>query len=386
MAAPIPFRVVPSVEPCPLSSRQVQREFRALLDVGWKLRPLGTARKRPRQLLDKGYVPRARIDLFDSTFYLTGLRQNDDLRFFVAYVVQGREGRPGAIHPRVFYKDVSLVWRSASHFARSEDENWIGKGDVRPFLQDGREMVVSAEETTDLPLEIQTALETLCRQAKRIPHDEVAVELVLRRAPDDRIEPYRDFTGPRRRAMADPRNRLNRGRPIARFTRSGDPTSLVFTPGFEPDFSEGILEVAEGTSRLYGGTLRRYRIVSRNRKVQYLFFAGPRQVWIGSCQATTTELMSYGVRTVDVLFDDELLLPGYEYHFIDEYADPPELVSQIPEGFVGPTSEVDASRADASPWLDRVPVLREFRRAVLGEKPPRRLAAADTAARTARAG
>ena len=55
-------------------------------------------------------------------------------------------------------------------------------------------------------------------------------------------------------------------------------------------------------------------------------------------------------------------------HFVDEDGDPPELISQIPKGFAGPPSEVDASRCDASPWLDRVPVIRAFRRQVLGPR------------------
>ena len=48
----------------------------------------------------------------------------------------------------------------------------------------------------------------------------------------------------------------------------------------------------------------------------------------------------------------------YEYHYLDETEDPPQFVSQIPEGFAGPQSEIDAYRADASPWLERLPVVR----------------------------
>ena len=362
--AVIESRVVPSVAPSELSPRQVAREFRGLLEAGAKLEPAGAARRRPRPLLER-YPPRHKIELLDVTYYLSDPRQNEDIRFFVAYVVLGPLARARRIHPRLFYKDVSLTWRSASHYARSEHENWIGKGDVKTVVQDGGELVESNELTTDLPLEIQTALETCLRRARRVPRDEMAVRLVLRRAPDHRIEPYRDFTEPRRRAAANPRNRVNGGRPIVHFTRKNDPASLRFARGYEPDFADGIVEASEGTSRLYGGRLRRFRIVSRNRKVQYLFMAGPRQAWIASCQPTTTEIMSYGVRTLDVAVDDDLLLPGYEYHYLDEGEDPPALHSQIPPGFAGAPSEVDPSRADASPWLDRVPVIQELRRKVL---------------------
>ena len=93
--------------------------------------------------------------------------------------------------------------------------------------------------------------------------------------------------------------------------------------------------------------------------------AGPRQVWIIPDQATTTQLSSYGVRTIDVVADDDLFLPGYEYHGGENG----ELgADQIPEGFAGEISELDPSRADASPWLDRLPVVREFRRRVLGRR------------------
>jgi hypothetical protein len=43
------------------------------------------------------------------------------------------------------------------------------------------------------------------------------------------------------------------------------------------------------------------------------------------------------------------------------------LVSQIPPGFVGPINPNDPSRASASPWLEQMPVVREFRRKVLGQ-------------------
>jgi hypothetical protein len=67
------------------------------------------------------------------------------------------------------------------------------------------------------------------------------------------------------------------------------------------------------------------------------------------------------VRTIDVEADDDLFVPGYEYHFVDETVNPPRLHSQIPEGFAGAASTVDPSRADASAWLERLPVIREFR-------------------------
>jgi hypothetical protein len=134
--------------------------------------------------------------------------------------------------------------------------------------------------------------------------------------------------------------------------------------GYEPDFG-AVIEVVDSVSKLYGGALQRFRILSRNRKIQYLFFAGPRHVWIIPPQATTTELTSYGLRSIDVIADEDMCLPGFEYHFLDETEDPPVFVSQIPDGYAGPVSDVDDSRADASRWLDRLPVVEAFRKKIL---------------------
>jgi len=378
MAGPIPTRIVPSVRPDPLTPQRVGREFRALLDSGVPLVVPGSARRAPRRLLALGYTPKYRLRLFDTVFYLTRPRQNYYLRFFVAYVVQPVPGRRRrAAYARIFYKDAALVWRSGSHVGLLDGAFWIGKGDTYVVLDATTETTYSREETTDLPFEIQGALEDLNRQPGRIAYDEAVLELVLRRVPRGRVEPYRDFTAPRRRAQADPRNLVNGGRPVAWFARPGDPTSLRFARGYQPDFEGGILERGRFTSRLYGGVVRRFRILSRNRRIQYLFFAAPRVSWIIPPQALTTELSSYGVRTVDVRADEDLFVPGLEYHFLDDRWDPPELYSQIPAGYAGAPSPVDAARADASPWLDRLPVIQEFERKVLRRKPrvPRRRSA-----------
>jgi hypothetical protein len=360
--------VVPSSFPSDDTPRQVAREFRRLLEDGVKLRPAGTARKDPERAL-RAYHPRYKIDLESTHYYLTEVRQNTDLRFFVAYV---RLGRQRSLYPRLFYKDVSLIWRSASHFVRSANENWIGKGELRTEIIDGEEMDCSAEETTDLPLEIQTALETLLLRAATIRTDHVAVERILRRGPDDRIGAYADFTTPREKARSEPRNLVNGGRSVARFTRPGDPASLVIKRGYEPDFRDGIVERSASKSRLYGGRLRRFRIVSTNRRIQYLFMAAPRQVWIIPPQVTSTLITSYGVRALDVITDEDLCVPGYEFHYLDTSEDPPEMVSQIPPGYVGKPSPLDPDRCNASAWIDRLPVVEEFCRVVLGRRRRRR--------------
>jgi hypothetical protein len=350
-------------KPSALTPRQVLREFLDLTVGGSRIRCVGAAKRNPKRLLTLGYAPRSKIELFGVSYYLCEVRKNVDLRFMVGYVAihEGRARRPN-VYARIFYKDGSLLWRSASHYAKSARENWIGKGDVKYEIEDGDEYCYSAEHTTDLPLEMQAAMEEVAQRTVNVRVDVRAVSLVVRRSSDTRLVAYRDFTEPRRRAARTKANLVNGGRPIARFTRKNDPTSLVFVRGFEPDFSmRGLLDVSTSYSRLYGGRVRRYRIASRNRKMQYLFCAARHLVWIGYPQAFTTTLSRYGVRTIDVAVPDDLVVPAMEYHYL-ESEDPPVWMSQIPEGYAGPVSPHDPWRADASAWLNKLPVISDFRR------------------------
>jgi len=344
--------IVTGVVPEALSRAQVARRFQGLLAAGARLRSAGTARHEPESLLRNGRLPRHEIRLFDTTFFLTNSRYNEALGFLVAYVAQPAPGgRVPDIYPRIFYKDSSLVWRVASHFVHDHAEYWIGKGAVRVERRGSDEYLTSAEETTNLPFELQEALDVVSRRAKR-RRDNRAIELVLREGPSGRIAPYADFTLPRNRAAAG--ERVNGGRRVARFERKNDPSSLVFARGFAPDFADGVLEVAVSVSRFYGGELRKFRVLSQNRRIQYLFMASPTHAWLNPPQTLTSELSTFGVRTLDVHADEDLFVPGYEYH---EPGD-----SQIPDGFAGDPHPKDPHRADASAWLDALPVIREFRR------------------------
>jgi len=351
-----------------LPTRAVEREFRALLADGARIVCAGEAKSDPAVLLARGYTPKHKLRLFDTTFYLSHLHMDVNARFFIAFVLPGgdraRSPKRRVFFARIFYKDASLIWRSASHYVRSESENWIGKGDLKWVIENGERGLYTAEETTNLPLEIQAALDALTRTVPKPKRDERAMALVLRRAPDRRVAPYADFTAARRKAAADRRNLIHGGKRVAWFARPHDPESLRFARGFEPDFANGLLESYVLGSRLYGGELRKFRVLSTNRKIQYQFVAAPRHVWIVPPQALTTELSSFGVRTIDVSTDDDLFVPAFEYHYMDDTEDPPRLYSQIPHGFAGAISEVDPARADASPWLERLPVLREFRKAI----------------------
>jgi hypothetical protein len=331
----------------------VARRLRALLAAGCRIRPAGTARARPLQLL-ASYPPRYAVQLFDARFFLAELREDENFRFFVAYV---RLGEAAEIFPRLFYKDSSLVWRCATHWISAPGIHWIGKGDCKVVDAETCETVCSAEETTNLPYELQAAFDELSRRAKRVVWDPRALGRILRRAPAGRFEAYADFIGPRRRAMARRGDRIHGGKPIAWFARRGEPGSLRFASGFAPDF-ERLVEVTRSASRMYGGEIRKLRFLSQNGLVQYQFVAGPHHVWIIPAQTLTTELSSYGVRTVDVVADEDVFVPGYEYHYLEDGA----LYTQIPPGFAGAASEVDPTRADATPWLEKLPVIQEFRR------------------------
>ena len=337
------------------------------MDTGAELRPAGRARRDPEILLTRPYLPRHEVALFDATYFLTDLKFDNALGFFVAYVVLGeRNGeRVGRIHPRIFYKDSSLVWRVASHFVHDEEEYWIGKGDVRWERRADGDYLCSVEETTNLPYEIQASLDVISRRRRR-RRDDDAVQLVLREAPSSRVEPYADFTAPRRRAHA--RQRIHGGRRVARFLRAGDPASLRFARGFEPNFAQGVLEEARSASRFFGGEVFKFRILSTNRRIQYQFVASPAYAWVNPPQTLTSELSTYGVRTLDVLADENLFLPAYEYHEVDEGRDGAVLSSQIPAGYAGAAHPEDPARADASAWIEALPVIRQFRARVLRKR------------------
>ena len=354
--SPPPLSLVRDVRPEPASPAQVARRFRRLLEEGARLCIAGTARGRPALLLARRYLPRSEIRLFDASYFLADYRFDDAVGFFVGYVVLGENcgKRVEAIWPRVFYKDASLLWRVASHFVKDGDSVWIGKGDTRVEERGEWEYRHSVEETTNLPYELQFALDELSRR-KRRRRDDAAIALIVREAPQGRIEPYADFTAPRRRAARA--HAENGARTVARFARKGDPSSLSFARGYEPDFARGIVEESTSESAFFGGRIDKVRILSTNRRVQYLFFASPTHAWVAPPQLLSTELSTYGVRVHDVAADEDAFVPGYEYHDEDG--------SQIPDGFAGAPHPEHPDRADASAWLEALPMIRDFRAARL---------------------
>lgn len=347
---------IANVAPEQLSPRQVGARFRRLLADGYTLRVDGRARDDPRRLLRAGYTPQYAVTLFGTQFFLCNKRDADGLRVMPGYVVPAGSGR--RVHARVFYKDSSLVWRCASHYIDTPEEEWIGKGAVKSIEHEGELRYYSAEETTNLPFELQAAFDEFSTRGPRTRNDWRVLSLMLRDAPADRVWPYRDFEAPREQAMSNPANLVNGQRPVAWFEQRHDPASLRFAPGFDPDFSR-LIDKSTSRSRMYGGVIDKYRFASRNRRIQYLFVHAPAHVWIVHPQTFTTRMSSYGVRTVDVVADEELFVPGYEFA---DNSGAGEIDDQIPPGFAGAPCPLDPDRADASPWNDRLPVVRAFRK------------------------
>jgi hypothetical protein len=327
-----------------------------------RLAPVGTAAKDPERLLEGRRAPRFRVSFLNATYYLSHFA-HDDLNFFIAFVCLAGKHK---ISPRIFYKDSSLMWRVGSHVVRTDDENWIGKGEVKWIQRADGEYLETLEETTNLPLEIQGALDDATRRGFKPKRDAEAVELVLRGGSSNRIRPFSDFSRPREQAAAE--YSLNRGRPIVRLARKLDPSSLTFAKGFAPDFKKGHLGYSLSSSRLYGGRIEKHRVLSENRRVQFQFVASPTHVWMNPPQTLTTEIMGFGVRTTHVAAIDEAFVPGFEFHYEDATVDPPVLHTQIPDGFAGDPSEIDPARSDASPWNEKLPMIRRFRREVIGRK------------------
>jgi len=350
----------------PWGVREARQRFRGLLAAGTRLTPVGQAADDPEVLLDPRTLPRCALELFGYVVFLSGPLFDPHLGFMVAYM--GRKVGPHnavkALAPRIVYKDISLVWRAATHVIHCPEEDWIGKGALR-WRKDGGDVVAtSAEETTDLPYEVQGALDSASWTAK--PRRDVsAALLVLRNAPAGRIAPYADFTRAREHDQA--LVQINGGRRVARFRRADEPESLEFVRGFAPDLERGVLKSTFATSNLYGGQVKKTRVLSQNRQIQYQFISSPTHVWINPPQALTTSLTPYGTRTLDVHAPEELFVPGYEYHFMDDATDPPSLHSQIPAGFAGAASKEDAMRADAAAWIERLPPVVEYRRRGLAD-------------------
>jgi len=257
--------------------RQIERAFRELLDAGVELRPTGKTRNRPARLLSLGYAPKHAIELFDTTFYLTNVRENFYVRFFVAYVVQPTRGR---CQDRT---SAILLQRRRAQLAfgvahRASARRFLDrKGDVETVIQ-------TVRSTSLARVDYRSADRNAARTRSALPEGEDDSdrrrrgELILRTAPGDASSRTRLQRAASAR-QSEPRNLVNGGRSVAWFARKNDPTSLRFARGFEPDLDAGSWRQRNHEPSLWrSGPL--LPILSRNRRIQYLFMGAPRHVWI----------------------------------------------------------------------------------------------------------
>jgi len=93
-------------------------------------------------------------------------------------------------------------------------------------------------------------------------------------------------------------------------------------------------------------------------------------------QALSTEITPFGVRAIDVHAAEECASRASSTAMSTR---PPSADTAQPDsgGFAGEPSELDPARLDASAWIERLPVIRDFRAKVLGRR--RRSAAAHEA-------
>ena len=145
---------IDNVETLEKTTRRVATDFKRMLATSYRLRVDGQAKRAPGRLLESGYTPKYEIELFGTRYFLCNQRDSEGLKVMPAYVLPAGDNK--TIYARVFYKDSSLVWRSASHFVNTDDEYWIGKGALRLIDKRGVKGWFSVEETTNLPLEISS--------------------------------------------------------------------------------------------------------------------------------------------------------------------------------------------------------------------------------------
>ena len=81
------MRIVTGVTPEPLTPAQVSRRFRALVQGGARLLPVGRAKHEPEQLLTPRYLPHHEIRLLKE-FYLPLNRESFQHDFFEPHLLQ----------------------------------------------------------------------------------------------------------------------------------------------------------------------------------------------------------------------------------------------------------------------------------------------------------
>ncbi len=318
------------------------------------------------ELMNAGFQPHYKIVVNGVAYYVSEPYTPSHGRASFVYYFYRKNPKTGEeeIFTRSVYRSNSQnVLRVASH--RRPERRWIGKG--------------LGQATTTLPLELQSTFEKIYQTALskgKLEKKEAFYEIL--RAKDSHMPAdsfmksmiayergeeaeQKDEKEPEEQILIGKFNEHDRdqiefikGEMI--FPR-GIPETFGFTPGFEPDFENGVVETFETDNPVYGGKVTSYRIISKNKEAQYLFNVDMKgRVWIGDVQGTHSEITRFGVRKNTIYIPSDFLTPANEYE------------SEIPEGYKGEWQHSDYW--DASAYIDKLPVVQEFRDKVLNKLSP----------------
>jgi len=340
-----------------------QRRFKEALDQGIPLRIYAPEDEDDipvtyEYLALEGHAPLHRIRFGDDTYYISRPFIGPDNRIsFIAYCqhIDSRDNKPKLFVNEFYFSGSHAVWRAASHRAWG----WIGKG--------------VDEHSQTLPLEIIPFLNRIVEKAGNIETREydlfkilgiggiIPAESQIFTHVDvlngQRAAPELDLTGSRRIVVAEE---------VSLAPADSDELHRYRFPdeGYKPDFTSKKILRYPSRNDVYG-RITHYRILSRNKKLQYLFNVSEEGlVWIGSVQSVSKDLNRQGVRqdAPNIIVPPTLLQAPYDY--------PSEIVKNLPQGYLGDDHPGHPEYASAAKFTEKIDLVVEFRAEVLSRDRP----------------
>ncbi|MBI2140469.1 hypothetical protein HYU14_06085 [Candidatus Woesearchaeota archaeon] len=263
--------------------------------------------------------------------------------------------KDGTIYARCLYKSNSAaVWRTLSHYL-SADRGWYGKG-------------IEHEESVVYPHPLQPMFESQWK-----PHFS---HLKTKTLTDGTVRNNSEFIflglATHGKGWYGFKKSFSLYNPkkieIGKF--EGEiPESYKFIPGFEPEFNK-LEKFKPMFSSCFSADCDTYLCPSVNGQLSFLFFLEPKlnRAWIGSIQVTEFRPNLYGTNTNIVSLASIVqnkLLTDKTYVKTNHLVCPAaEYSNQIPP-LPGVTYEsFGGSYSDAGPYVERLPVIREFRKKI----------------------
>lgn len=254
-------------------------------------------------------------------------------------------GNGHELYVRAFYKSNShAIWKVDSHRVHikpSDDKEldearkgWFGKG--------------INQESVTLPSEIQSSMNEIISahygqnlaQNKKLNNSFYRVVLK-----ESTRRPPKEFT---RSMVYEPEI----SKRFAHFKKPNDPESLEIYAGYGPELDKPPLEKYSEYNEHYRGIVDSYVINSKNGALHYIFnVSKKRKVWISAVQSSSALLTRFGVKREKIKVPTGLMVQAQEY------------LDEIPKGFAG--KRVHSVYYDASAWVDKLPINKEFREKVL---------------------